>query len=98
MDTELITNELIHLKTVCQSANNLSDMINQTGLLIFSENGYSILSYELASYLEEKYSQEFPLDELHSLLPSIVANLDMHLEPVKKVKDLSFLCYNIFLI
>lgn len=97
MDSQLIIDELIKIKDICQSSKTLDDAISQTNLLIFSDNGYSILSYEFAHYLENKYSQEFPLDEFHSLLSSIVKKIGTHLEPMKKVNDFSFYCYKIFL-
>lgn len=97
MDEQLVIDELVKVRAICQSSKTLGDAISQTDLLIFSDNGYSILSYEFADYLKNKYSQEFPLDELHSLLPSIVKKIGTHLEPMKKVKDFSFCYYKIFL-
>lgn len=97
MDTKLVIDELIKIKDICQSSKTLDDAINQTDLLIFPENGYSILSYEFVNYLNNKYSQEFSLSELHSLLPSIVEKLGTHIEPMKTVNNLSFHCYKIFL-
>ncbi|MDE6616271.1 MAG: hypothetical protein K2K35_06855 [Lachnospiraceae bacterium] len=97
MDINLVLKELTNIRNMCLTSKSIDIVSNQTDLFIMEENGYCILSYEFANYLNEKYSQEFPLDELHALLPGIIEKFGTQIEPMNKVKDLSFYCYKIFL-
>lgn len=96
--SSLISKSLISIRDTCLSLRDVFEISQATDLLILEENGsYTVYAHELPDYIEEHFHVQMTRDKIFQLLPDVAQNLDMHVQPMKQIPDLSVCDWKILL-